>query len=1142
MEIDPLLSTAPAEEVDEVEAYSFGGTPIGAPMPTRTAPSTEPPISAVPRPEEYREYATVGEKLGEIPTGFVEGAVKSAPVAAGTLMGLGIGMKVAPLAGPFAPIVPVVGAGLGMYAGSQGEDAVTALADKFGLFPEPDRPDLAPYREGAKTAGSFLPFSGGVRFLPEMVDNWTSRLVSSLGKSARETPKLFATVESLGALGSGIGGGVSEAVYPGEPIPKFLLEFAGGTFVPFRTIISNFGEAKNLTQSFKELFGQEKAESRAARRLYEIFNDPYVIETFREDPAKIVAALRAAEIPGIAVSGTAAQTSGSTVLSAFEASLAKKNAQFGGDVQSKGEAYMKAHKELVNLLTQTQDPQSLLKAAQFQSDYFRGLIANRIKLAQADIDPKLRNLAPDSPEYSAVIGRSMESAVQDAIKDMREFERVLYARAKSAGYKKLTNADLKRLGIPKEEWASYRASMVTPKQRKANSLIYGALELLEDRGLSYGENVLSPYVLGKLKKLGLDEEIINLYNGATFTREFRETGVIPDYVRKAIDKKIGLISPSEVQAFRSDLLTAAREARAGRSAGDANAYGKLAQAALSDLEAFKIPAYEEALRFSRVLNDYFTRAFPVEITATKRSGADKTPPELLANNFFNTLAATGDKTALRMRELSDAVELAAWARAVDDPSKALSTRQEWIQAVQNNNKAALRRLQPLADKVKLDSSVLSIDDAFKKIFEQDVRRLFSPVNVDTAAGPLTRMEFNSERYANFLRQNDAILKRFHPALYNDLQDVNKAENYFRYVLDETSALNKSLRDKSAFAAVLDSPEDITRVISDALNSGEPVTQLKRLIDLSKNKKVLRGTSLGDAPKRGLASSLYDWAFLKAAPEPGGPMRESAVFDPAAFKTAMFSPIRPKQPSLAEMMVKNGLADAGEMTRLKKIVDTIEKTQNSMGTRRFVETLNNINPLEDLAIRMAGTSAVTPLAPRGPGALVAAGAGVRTFKKLFEEMPLGKTREILERAAKDPAFMADLLERGKVYDQRSFFNIGKRVLNSMERNGITPLSVATMNYFNQKDPPMTDEEAMQMLESPTTGTPASKLLRQLPPAPPTTGVPGLSSAPSVRPQGPGPRVPAAPPMPGAPGQPPTSRQMLQSLFPFDATLRAGSPLQ
>lgn len=1122
MENNPMLD--PTKETmtsDEAVINAIDAIPV---------PSDDS-VSMVPRPQDYREYSTTGEALGQIPIGFVEGAVKSAPVAVGLGTGLSLGMFAAPYTGPFAPVTVLLGGGFGMYAGLQGEDAVTALADKYNLFPSPERSDVVPFREGAKTTGGALTFTGGTRFLPDMVDNWASKLISSLGRSARENPKLFATVESLGAAGSGIAGGISEAAYPGDPLARFAFEFAGGTFFPFRTIVSNFGEGKNVVQGIKELFGEAKAESRAAKRLQSIFNDPYVLETFKEDPQKILAALRSPEIPGVTAKPTAAQKSGSAVLSAFEASLARQNAQFGGDVESKGRAYMLAHKELVNLLTQTQDPNAILKAAKFQSDYFRDLISMRLKLAQGKIDTAVKGLTPDTAEYRAALGGQLQKVMVDALSDLRKYESSLYQKAKAASYRELTNADLKRLGVPESEWAATKAKMVAPKQRKASSIVYETLRLLENRGLSYGEDVFSPYVLGRLKKLGIDEDVISTYNGGTLSRQFQETGVLPDEITKDINKKIGLINPSELQAFRSDLLELARKARAGDSKGDANAYGRLAQAALDDLEAFKIPEYKEALTFSRVLNDHFSRAFPAEINASKRSGAEKIAPELLVDGFFQTLNRSGDRTALRMTELEDAAELAGWAKVVDDPSKALATREQWAQAVRDGDQATINRLKPLADQVKQTSYVLSVDDAFKKIFEQDINGLFTTVPV--GVGQMgTRLQFNPTKYENFMRQNDAVLKRFHPALYEDLKNVDKAEQYFRSVLDKTSALNQSLQDKSAFAAVLRSPENITRVISDALTSGEPVTRLQRLMDLTKNKKVLSETGLGDAPKRGLASSLYDWAFLKAAPEPGGPARETAVFDPAAFKSAMFSPIKPGMPSLSEMMVKNGLADVAQMSRLKKITDTIQRTQESMGTRRFVETLNSINPLEDLAIRLAGTNVTSLVAPRGPGSIIAAGAGVRTFKKLFEDMPLGKTRQILEKAAKDPEFMATLLEKGKAYDERSFFNIGKRVIQSMQRNGLTPLSVATMNYFNQSAPPPTDEEIEQQIISPITGQSAASMLRQVKSGPPTRGLPFMSQAQAAPPaQGPGPVAPAPP------GQPQgSSRQMLQSLFPFDTTLQ------
>lgn len=227
-----------------------------------------------------------------------------------------------------------------------------------------------------------------------------------------------------------------------------------------------------------------------------------------------------------------------------------------------------------------------------------------------------------------------------------------------------------------------------------------------------------------------------------------------------------------------------------------------------------------------------------------------------------------------------------------------------------------------------------------------------------------------------------------------------------------------------------------------------------------------------------------------------------------------------------MMVKNGLADTGEMVRLKKIVDTIEKTQKAMSSGRYVQTLSAINPLEDLAIRLAGTRAVEPLAPKGPGALVASGAGVRAFKKLFEDMPMGKTRHMLERVAKDPEFAASLLEKGQANKQGSFFSVGKRVLQSFERNGITPLSVATTNYFNQSAPP-TDEEIEERLITPVTGPTAAQMLQQVSPpkaarvGPPTRGVPGFTAQTPSR----SPKVGGAP----ATSQ---SRAMFESLFPTD----------
>lgn len=67
-------------------------------------------------------------------------------------------------------------------------------------------------------------------------------------------------------------------------------------------------------------------------------------------------------------------------------------------------------------------------------------------------------------------------------------------------------------------------------------------------------------------------------------------------------------------------------------------------------------------------------------------------------------------------------------------------------------------------------------------------------------------------------------------------------------------------------------------------------------------------------------------------------------------------------------------------------------------------------------------------------------------------------------------------------------------------------------------------------------------RALPPAPSTRGVPGITppagGSPAGAPPAPGGEAPAPGPMAQGPGAGPSSREMLQDLFPFDATLRAG----
>ncbi len=137
----------------------------------------------------------------------------------------------------------------------------------------------------------------------------------------------------------------------------------------------------------------------------------------------------------------------------------------------------------------------------------------------------------------------------------------------------------------------------------------------------------------------------------------------------------------------------------------------------------------------------------------------------------------------------------------------------------------------------------------------------------------------------------------------------------------------------------------------------------------------------------------------------------------------------------------------------------------------------------------------------------AGAFSQATRNMFEKMPNLLVRGVMEEAAKDPQLMAQLLRRG--------VSEGEKLRFARQLHGY--LGAAGLNYATFEEPPQQ--------QAPAAGPNASQMLKKLPPAPPTRGVPGLQ----LGPQGQQPGAPTPGPQSAAPG---TSRQMLASLFPFD----------
>jgi hypothetical protein len=253
-----------------------------------------------------------------------------------------------------------------------------------------------------------------------------------------------------------------------------------------------------------------------------------------------------------------------------------------------------------------------------------------------------------------------------------------------------------------------------------------------------------------------------------------------------------------------------------------------------------------------------------------------------------------------------------------------------------------------------------------------------------------------------------------------------------------------------------------------------------------------------------------------------------------FEKALFKPLGPNQPSIYGLMRNQGIMDVSHGNNIRALINPMKNIEAELaGGQTLDAAVSRLGLIGQFGSRFIGAqagSAISKLAG-GAGTIQIPAYGASVAQDIFDKLPALSVRAVLEDATKDPKFMAMILDKRAVIP-REKIRMARQMHAYLVSQGYT-------------DADYTEPEETEVPTTPTTGMPASKMLRQLPPAPPTTGVPGLSSAPKVTPQGPGPRAgpaaPAAPPMPGQPQQP-NSRQMLQSLFPFDTTLRIGSPVQ
>jgi hypothetical protein len=1075
--------------------------------------SVVPPIpdfSDRPDPElSFAVEPTPGERLEARAEGIQRGFVKGTVGTFGAIGGGYGGYKLRPT----APTIPAV---LGTVAGIVASDYI---ADEYldFLYPTVIREDLKPEANFGEAFGQTLSFFTPARFIPEIsirstnkfVDlfNFFGRMASKGGKVAREKPITTLVEETFGAIGAGIGAEQAETLFPGSIGARLAMEPAGALLVlsPY-SILSKAVDAgaqvigpglrRGASSVYRALTGQNAnltedelrelaANSPAGAKVAQLLQNQALQSG--EDPEQLAnLLLRQANLidpeTGNLIKQTSAQIAeDSPFLSGLELALAKNNDRFSKELGEQTRKSLLAYSVMLRNLEKSGDPEALRIAAEMRKKQHDVLLQTRLEQAYALSAQKINELTkgklgPDTPpDIRAQIGQVIKDNIFSALEDARKAEREYWLKAIQSGLRQSKTGE------------------ISPRAVNAQSLVNSYLRAVSE----IPTNLLNDSIPASLQKqmeeqFGITSDVIKAAREGRLTSEaFYQTGRLPDFVSPK-NKQPAL----DLVDLRSALLKSAREMGAAGAVDKARIYGDMAESILEDLEkGLPTEAYKNAREFSRSLNDSFTRSFAGDVTATKRSGADRIPTEELVSRAFG---ANADATHRKIIEIQDAISF-------------IPKEYERVVATKGINSPEAQLLAPFNEQARnrVGSIIEAQDTALRLIAAQ----AFRPDGT-----------FSEATLSKLVRDYEPALRKL--GLYQDLTDARTASELLSHTIKTDSVIKQGVYEMTAFGRILGRPgkrvDNPTTVIISSLTGNSPVQSYSQIAKLAKK--------AGAPAQAGLIRSTMEYALQQATAEGTG------IVDPKRFETALFGKLNniESNPSVMDLMLKNNLLTQSQVNDFKKLLKPMIKVKEAL-SRAIPEELDalavNADPVTDLALRIAGSELGSFLAPSNP--LIAQAAGSRFLRNLFENMPAATARQLLIDAVKDPKLMSMLLKK-------EYFPQGKVKLRR-SLNGY----LYSAGYTALSDTLGPEEEIQQVPMTSTTGAPAAQLLRQLPPAPQTTGVPGLTSAPRVTPQGPGPRAgpaaPAAPPMPGQPQQP-NSRQMLQSLFPFDTTLRIGSPLQ
>ena len=527
------------------------------------------------------------------------------------------------------------------------------------------------------------------------------------------------------------------------------------------------------------------------------------------------------------------------------------------------------------------------------------------------------------------------------------------------------------------------------------------------------------------------------------------------------------LSSKELVEMRSVANTLRRQLLASGDTNGARISGNFAKALLEDLE--RIPDSDLSLRYmaareySKALNDVYTRAFTSDILSTERSGAQQLPVELLMKQM---LQGGADPTLLRIRDLQKVAQFSA--------DKGLEGAEQTMANIDTVYEAMLRSARA------------------------------------TALDPTSAGKINQQALNRWMTQNAELLDMF-PALRSDLQNLDTAQ----VLLNRTAAYNKAKQAKIQrqvnFQNLLgENAESPVFAVAQALSTGNrfPLRSLDNLTRVAMNapEEAQAGA------KKALQGAILEWVMTK-----GG--STGTRFSPKVMWETLTDPIRGSGTdgvSLISYMKAKDLITDAEARNLDSMLREMIKYEAGMNAGTIDQLAEDSGPIFDLFLRISGAKLGTmgsEMLGGGSQSLIAAGAGSKAMRQVFENIPLALQMDVMLDLVRDPKLLAMYLK--KPASEKEKMGLVNKVVDYFKKKGLDVVRRGGAAAIRETEEDLQDLSAEPVIEEPAapvqTPTPVtSEPLVQLPPL----------------------QMPA--PQPAAPVPNPQMRQQYAALFPNDPT--------